>query len=115
MLGKYRKKEPTAPTAAAENQGAAPEQPTPAPADPLAEAQLALANAQAEAAKNWDLYLRERAELENFRKRTQRDRRSSASSTARNCCSKCCRCSTTWSGPSSMPAKAAKGRDWWRG
>jgi molecular chaperone GrpE len=71
MLGKYRKKEPAA---AAENQGAAPEQPTPAPADPLAEAQLALANAQAEAAKNWDLYLRERAELENFRKRTQRDK-----------------------------------------
>ena len=74
MLGKYRKKEPAAPTAAAENQGAAPEQPTPAQADPLAEAQLALANVQAEAAKNWDLYLRERAELENFRKRTQRDK-----------------------------------------
>lgn len=33
-----------------------------------------LAVAQAEAAKNWDLYLRERAELENFRKRTQRDK-----------------------------------------
>jgi molecular chaperone GrpE len=74
MLGKYRKKEPAAPTAAAESQGAAPEQPTPTPANPLAEAQLALANAQAEAAKNWDLYLRERAELENFRKRTQRDK-----------------------------------------
>lgn len=27
-----------------------------------------------EAKKNWDLYLRERADLENFRKRTQRDK-----------------------------------------
>lgn len=30
--------------------------------------------ARTEAARNWDLYLRERAELENFRKRTQRDK-----------------------------------------
>jgi molecular chaperone GrpE len=74
MLSKYRKKEPAAPAATAEGQGAAPEQPTPAAADPLAEAQQALAATQAEAAKNWDLYLRERAELENFRKRTVRDK-----------------------------------------
>ena len=33
-----------------------------------------LESTRAEAAKNWDLYLRERAELENFRKRTQRDK-----------------------------------------
>ena len=66
MLNKHRKKEkkeqPAAPTEVPAAEGAA----SP-PADPLAEA-------QAEAAKNWDLYLRERAELENFRKRTQRDK-----------------------------------------
>jgi len=69
MLGKHRKKEPeTAPvevaadTAAAEPaEGAVPE------VDPLTAA-------RAEAARNWDLFLRERAELENFRKRTQRDK-----------------------------------------
>jgi len=64
MLSKHRKKEHEGPVEAAE---AVPEQETQIPADPLAEA-------QAEAAKNWDLFLRERAELENFRKRTQRDK-----------------------------------------
>jgi molecular chaperone GrpE len=72
MLSKYRKKEPAAPTAATAAQEAAPAGTV--AADPLAEAQQALAAAQAECAKNWDLYLRERAELENFRKRTQRDK-----------------------------------------
>ena len=38
--------------------------------DPLQE----LENSRAEASKNWDLYLRERADLENARKRHQRDR-----------------------------------------
>lgn len=33
-----------------------------------------LAESQAEAQKNWDLYLRERAELENYRKRMQREK-----------------------------------------
>ena len=33
-----------------------------------------LENSKAEASKNWDLYLRERADLENARKRHQRDR-----------------------------------------
>lgn len=47
------------------------------PADPLEEARQALAGAQEEAAKNWDLYLRERAEMENFRKRAQRDKEES--------------------------------------
>ena len=64
MLSKHRKKEHEGPVEAAE---AVPEQEAQIPADPLAEA-------QAEAAKNWDLFLRERAELENFRKRTQRDK-----------------------------------------
>jgi molecular chaperone GrpE len=37
-------------------------------------AEEALAESQAEAQKNWDLYLRERAELENYRKRMQREK-----------------------------------------
>lgn len=46
------------------------------PAQPPAEPTLAdqLAASRAEAQKNWDLYLRERADLENFRKRAQRDK-----------------------------------------
>jgi molecular chaperone GrpE len=42
--------------------------------DPAAELQQALDEARVEAQRNWDLYLRERAELENARKRHQRDR-----------------------------------------
>jgi molecular chaperone GrpE len=42
--------------------------------DPLAEMRSALEAARTEAGKNWDLYLRERADLENARKRHQRDR-----------------------------------------
>ncbi|APG28243.1 nucleotide exchange factor GrpE [Syntrophotalea acetylenivorans] len=37
-------------------------------------AEEVLAESQAEAQKNWDLYLRERAELENYRKRMQREK-----------------------------------------
>ena len=48
------------------------EQPVePTPAEKLGQELLA---AQTEAARNWDLYLRERADLENFRKRTQREK-----------------------------------------
>jgi molecular chaperone GrpE len=47
---------------------------TQAEADPLAAVQQELAEALAEKQKNWDLYLRERAELENFRKRMQREK-----------------------------------------
>ena len=68
-MSKHRKKEPeTVPvdTVAAES-AAVTETPAAPAVDPL-EAALA------EAAKNWDLYLRERAEMENFRKRTQRDK-----------------------------------------
>lgn len=42
--------------------------------DPVALLQQELSTAQAETQKNWDLYLRERAELENFRKRMQREK-----------------------------------------
>lgn len=42
------------------------------PAGPSAEEELAASRAEAQ--KNWDLYLRERAELENFRKRMQREK-----------------------------------------
>jgi molecular chaperone GrpE len=69
-LSKHRKKEHEPAAAAAEAAAAAP-----AGAAEAAEAAVdPLAAAQAEAARNWDLYLRERAELENFRKRTQRDK-----------------------------------------
>ncbi|MHB8708987.1 MAG: nucleotide exchange factor GrpE [Desulfuromonadales bacterium] len=63
MLSKHRKKEQetAAEAAVAPAETAAPE------VDPLEAART-------EAARNWDLYLRERAELENFRKRTQRDK-----------------------------------------
>ena len=67
-MSKHRKKEQDAAEAAAPAAGEAGETPVVEPAvDPLEEA-------RAVAAKNWDLYLRERAELENFRKRTQRDK-----------------------------------------
>lgn len=42
------------------------------PAEPSLADQLAASRAEAQ--KNWDLYLRERADLENFRKRAQRDK-----------------------------------------
>jgi len=47
---------------------------TEAEQDPVALLQQELSAAQAETQKNWDLYLRERAELENFRKRMQREK-----------------------------------------
>lgn len=65
-MSKHRKKEHEADAAAAAEAVVSTEAAEPA-LDPLAEA-------RAEATKNWDLYLRERAELENFRKRTQRDK-----------------------------------------
>jgi molecular chaperone GrpE len=51
---------------------AAPPPAEPPPATPSPEE--ALASSQAEAAKNWDLYLRARADLENYRKRAQREK-----------------------------------------
>ena len=42
--------------------------------DPLAELQTQLALKEAEAAANWDKFVRERADLENYRKRTQREK-----------------------------------------
>ena len=44
------------------------------PTDPLQELKQEIENAKQEASKNWDLYLRERADLENARKRHLRDR-----------------------------------------
>jgi molecular chaperone GrpE len=66
MLSKRKKETDATPAAASPppTETSAPE------ADPLELARV-------EAAKNWDLYLRERAELENFRKRTQRDKEES--------------------------------------
>jgi len=42
--------------------------------DPLAELQAQLAVKETEAAANWDKFVRERADLENYRKRTQREK-----------------------------------------
>jgi molecular chaperone GrpE len=46
--------------------------PAPAGADRVAELEAALAAAKAEAAANWDKYLRERAEMENYKRRIER-------------------------------------------
>jgi len=42
--------------------------------DPLQELETKLAAKEAEAAANWDKFLRERADLENYRKRTQKEK-----------------------------------------
>lgn len=42
--------------------------------DPIAELQAKLAEKESEAVANWDKFLRERADLENYRKRTQREK-----------------------------------------
>lgn len=42
--------------------------------EPLAELLAQLAVKEAEAAANWDKFVRERADLENYRKRTQREK-----------------------------------------
>ena len=42
--------------------------------DPVAQLQQELDAAKEETSKNWDLYLRERADMENLRKRHQRDK-----------------------------------------
>ena len=42
--------------------------------DPLQEIEARLAAKEAEAAANWDKFLRERADLENYRKRTQKEK-----------------------------------------
>lgn len=44
------------------------------PVDRLHELETLLAAKEAEAAANWDKFLRERADLENYRKRTQREK-----------------------------------------
>ncbi len=45
-----------------------------APLDPIEKLKQEISSANDEARKNWDLYLRERADLENARKRHQRER-----------------------------------------
>lgn len=56
-----------------EEEGGAPVQPEAPAQDKAAELQAALDAAQQKAAQNWDSYLRAAAELDNLRKRTQRD------------------------------------------
>lgn len=45
-----------------------------APADPMQDLAAKLAEKEAEAAANWDKFLRERADLENYRKRVQKEK-----------------------------------------
>ena len=45
-----------------------------APLDPVAELEAKLAAKEAEAAANWDKFVRERADLENYRKRASREK-----------------------------------------
>ena len=79
MAKKTRKQDmPEAATGAeAPQDPAATETPEGANVDPLLQLQGEVAAARAEAGKNWDLYLRERADLENARKRHQREREES--------------------------------------
>ena len=44
------------------------------PADPLQELSAKLAEKEMEAAANWDKFVRERADLENYRKRVQKEK-----------------------------------------
>lgn len=46
----------------------------PAPADRVRQLEEALAAKEAEAAANWDRFVRERADLENYRKRVQKEK-----------------------------------------
>jgi molecular chaperone GrpE len=73
---KKHKKEDVEETTTQAAEGAAEIQAEAPPAQTPAEPTLAdqLVASRAEAQKNWDLYLRERADLENFRKRAQRDK-----------------------------------------
>lgn len=72
MTKKHKKEETSEATTSAAEQP--PLEPTveAAPAEPTLAEQLAASRAEAQ--KNWDLYLRERADLDNFRKRAQRDK-----------------------------------------
>lgn len=75
MTKKHKQEEHSEATTAAEQPAAEPKveaAATEAPAEPPLADQLAASRAEAQ--KNWDLYLRERADLENFRKRAQRDK-----------------------------------------
>ena len=56
---------------AAEDQAASEKAPT---TDRMAELEAALAAKEAEAAGNWDKFVRERADLENYRKRVQKEK-----------------------------------------
>jgi len=62
-------------TATDDPKGSAPASPEPeTPEQAVERLTHQLAAKTAEASRNWDLYLRERAELENFKRRTQRER-----------------------------------------
>jgi len=74
LAKKDRKQDIPEPKTTSDSAQQAPLEETEEPTDPLLELQDELVAAKTEASKNWDLYLRERADLENARKRHQRDR-----------------------------------------
>lgn len=55
-------------------EGAEPAQQAGGEPDKIAQLEAALKSKEAEAATNWDKYLRERADLENYRKRVQKEK-----------------------------------------
>lgn len=55
-------------------EGAPEEIPAENPPEPAAKDEATLAASQEEAKRNWDLYLRARADLDNYRKRAQREK-----------------------------------------
>lgn len=67
--GAHHSEEPAAEAAALVSEGA-----PAAEADRVKELEEALAAKEAEAAANWDKFVRERADLENYRKRTQKEK-----------------------------------------
>jgi len=66
--------------------------------DPLTELKGQLAAKEIEAAANWDKYLRERADLENYRKRTQREKEELINTATRHLCWRYSRQWIIWSG-----------------
>ena len=69
--------------------------------------QQALAESEERAKGHWEQYLRAVAELDNVRKRAQRDIETANRYGAREARpASCCRCRTAWSSPCRTPARA---------
>ena len=55
----------------------------------IAELEAQLAQARQEATENWNKFLRERADMDNFRKRQERVIKIACNTRRRHCCKKC--------------------------